>query len=286
MPFPIAAIFETLNKPLGEVGGVQISLGSLALGALVFCATLGASLIVRRIFLRRVLDRMQVESGVRYAILALVRYFFLCLGLYLAFVTAGFNLTSLTLILGALGVGIGFGLQNVVQNFTSGLIILFERPIKVGDYVDLGDLSGVIQNISIRSTTIRTNDNVSVIVPNLEFVSSRVVNWSHGSPEVRVRIPVGVAYGSDLDLVRKALIEVAEEDEGVLKNPPPTVFFRGFGDSSLNFELGVWRMTEGIRPVRLVSDLNFAIDKKFRQYGITIPFPQRDVHLIGTNLPS
>jgi potassium efflux system protein len=150
----------------------------------------------------------------------------------------------------------------------------------VGDYVDLGDLSGMIQHISIRSTTIRTNDNVSVIVPNSEFVSSRVVNWSHGSPEVRVRVPVGVAYGSDLELVKKALMEVAQEDEGVLSIPAPTVFFRGFGDSSLNFELGVWRQTEGIRPVRLVSDLNFAIDKKFREYGITIPFPQRDVHLI------
>lgn len=279
----IASLFETLNKPLGEVSGVQISIGSVTFGVLVFCATLGASFLFRRVFLRRILNRMQMESGVRYAILALMRYFFLCLGLYLAFVTAGFNLTTLTVILGALGVGIGFGLQNIVQNFTSGLIILFERPIKVGDYVDLGDLSGVIQHISIRSTTIRTNDNVSVIVPNLEFVSSRVVNWSHGSPEVRVRIPVGVAYGSDLDLVKTALLEVAGEDDGVLKDPPPTVFFREFGDSSLNFELGVWRMTEGIRPVRLISDLNFAIDKKFRHYGITIPFPQRDVHVIKTD---
>jgi small-conductance mechanosensitive channel len=276
----LAILPEFLNKPLGEVSGVKISLGSIAFGFLVLCATLGASVILRKVFLHRLLDRLQMEEGVRYAIQALVRYFFLCLGLYLGFVTAGFNLTTLTVILGALGVGIGFGLQNIVQNFTSGLIILFERPIKVGDYVDLGDLSGMIQHISIRSTTIRTNDNVSVIVPNSEFVSSRVVNWSHGSPEVRVRVPVGVAYGSDLELVKKALMEVAQEDEGVLSIPAPTVFFRGFGDSSLNFELGVWRQTEGIRPVRLVSDLNFAIDKKFREYGITIPFPQRDVHLI------
>jgi len=270
-------LFETR---LGEVSGVQLSLGSVAFALLVLCATLGASLIVRKAFLSPALSRMDVESGIRYAIQALVRYFFLGLGIYLAFVTAGFDLTTLTVLLGALGVGLGFGLQNIFQNFMSGLIILFERPIKVGDYVDLGDLSGMIQRISIRSTTVRTNDNVSVIVPNSEFVSSRVVNWSHGSPEVRLRIPVGVAYGSDVERVKRGLLEVAKDDPDVLDDPPPTVFFRGFGDSSLDFELGVWRRTQEIRPVRLVSDLNFAIDRKFRELGITIPFPQRDVHII------
>lgn len=270
-------MFETR---LGEVSGVQLSLGSVAFALLVLCATLGASLIVRKAFLSPALSRMDVESGIRYAIQALVRYFFLGLGIYLAFVTAGFDLTTLTVLLGALGVGLGFGLQNIFQNFMSGLIILFERPIKVGDYVDLGDLSGMIQRISIRSTTVRTNDNVSVIVPNSEFVSSRVVNWSHGSPEVRLRIPVGVAYGSDVERVKRGLLEVAKDDPDVLDDPPPTVFFRGFGDSSLDFELGVWRRTQEIRPVRLVSDLNFAIDRKFRELGITIPFPQRDVHII------
>jgi potassium efflux system protein len=128
----LAILPEFLNKPLGEVSGVKISLGSIAFGFLVLCATLGASVILRKVFLHRLLDRLQMEEGVRYAIQALVRYFFLCLGLYLGFVTAGFNLTTLTVILGALGVGIGFGLQNIVQNFTSGLIILFERPIKGG----------------------------------------------------------------------------------------------------------------------------------------------------------
>jgi small-conductance mechanosensitive channel len=281
MPEQFNNFTELLNTKLGEVGDVQLSLGALVFAVLVFCATLGLSVIVRQFLLGRLLERLQIERGARYAILALIRYFFLCLGLYLALITAGFNLTTLTVLLGALGVGLGFGLQNIFQNFMSGLIILFERPIKVGDFVDLGDLSGMIQKISIRSTTIRTNDNVSVIVPNSEFVSSRVVNWSHGSPEVRMRIPVGVAYGSDTDKVRKALLEVAAAEEDVLEFPEPAVFFRGFGDSSLNFELGVWRKTESIRPVRLVSDLNFAIDRKFREYGITIPFPQRDLHIIS-----
>jgi len=264
---------------LGEVSGVPLSLGNLLFALLIFCGTLGLSVILRHFLVSRVLDRMQVEKGARYAILALIRYFFLCVAFYLGLITAGFDLTTLTVLLGALGVGLGFGLQNIFQNFMSGLIILFERPIKVGDFVDLGDLSGMIQKISIRSTTLRTNDNVSVIVPNSEFVSARVVNWSHGSPEVRMRVPVGVAYGSDTGLVKKALLEVAREEESVLEFPEPSVFFRGFGDSSLNFELGIWRKTEGIRPIRLISDLNFAIDKKFREYQITIPFPQRDLHI-------
>lgn len=288
MPEQLKNLIDLFNTKLGVVGDVQLSLGTLVFAALVFCATLGLSVVVRHFLLGRLLERLQMERGARYAILALIRYFFLCLGLYLALITAGFNLTTLTVLLGALGVGLGFGLQNIFQNFMSGLIILFERPIKVGDFVDLGDLSGMVQKISIRSTTIRTNDNVSVIVPNSEFVSSRVVNWSHGSPEVRMRIPVGVAYGSDLDLVRKVLLEVAAEEEDVLEFPEPAVFFRKFGDSSLDFELGVWRKTESIRPVRLVSDLNFAIDRKFRKYNITIPFPQRDLHIISdhTKAPS
>lgn len=281
MPTSLSEISDLFNTKLGEVGDVPLSLGSLIFAALVFCATLGLSLIIRQFLLGRLLERIQMERGARYAVLALIRYFFLALGLYLALITAGFNLTTLTVLLGALGVGLGFGLQNIFQNFMSGLIILFERPIKVGDFVDLGDLSGMIQKISIRSTTVRTNDNVCVIVPNSEFVSSRVVNWSHGSPEVRMRIPVGVAYGSDTDLVRKTLLEVAAAEDDVLEFPEPAVFFRGFGDSSLNFELGVWRKTESLRPIRMVSDLNFAIDRKFRELGITIPFPQRDLHIIS-----
>ncbi len=279
MPEQFKSYLDIFTTSVGEVGGVNLSLASLLMGVLVFCAVLGVSVVIRRIVLPRALEKFQIEKGIRYAILALIRYFFLCVAVYLGLVSAGFNLTSLTVLLGALGVGIGFGLQNIFQNFVSGLIILFERPIKVGDFVDLGDLSGMIQRISIRSTTIRTNDNVSVIVPNSEFVSSRVVNWSHGSPEVRLRVPIGVAYGSNVELVKKTLLEVAAEEEDVLKHPAPVVFFRSFGDSSLNFELGVWRKTEAIRPVRLVSDLNYAIDRKFREVGVEIPFPQRDIHI-------
>lgn len=270
---------QNFNTVLNKIGGENLSLTSLGIGILTACAVLGLSNILRRFILTKTLKKFQIEQGICYAILALVRYFFLCVAIYLGLVFAGFNLTSLTVLLGALGVGIGFGLQNIIQNFISGLIILFERPIKVGDYVDLGDLSGMIEKISIRSTTIRTNDSVSVIVPNSEFVSSRVVNWSYGSPEVRMRIPIGVAYGSDVELVKKVLLEVAAEESDVLKHPAPTVFFDAFGDSSLNFELGVWRKTEALRPRRLRSDLNYAIDRKFREHNIEIPFPQRDLHI-------
>lgn len=279
MPPEVENFLKTSQAVLTKIGGSELTLESIGVGLLIFCAVLGFSSVLRRIILPRTLQRFHTEAGVRYAILTLVRYFFLCVAIYLGLVLAGFDLTSLTVLLGALGVGIGFGLQNIIQNFISGLIILFERPIKVGDYVDLGDLSGMIQKISIRSTTICTNDNISVIVPNSEFVSSRVVNWSHGSPEVRMRIPVGVAYGSDVELVKKILLQVAAEEEDVLQNPAPTVFFDAFGDSSLNFELGVWRKTEALRPRRIKSDLNFAINRKFRENSIEIPFPQRDLHI-------
>jgi len=275
----IEHLIKTFNGILYKVGGENLSLASLLVGLLIFLAVLGFSTVLRHLVLTRTLKRFEIEQGVHYAILALVRYLFLCIAIYLGLVFAGFNLTSLTVLFGALGVGIGFGLQNIIQNFISGLIILFERPIQVGDFVDLGDLSGMIQKISIRSTTIRTSDNVSVIVPNSEFVSSRVVNWSHGSPEVRLRIPIGVAYGSDVELVKRVLLEVAAEKDDVLEDPAPTVFFDSFGDSSLNFELGVWRKTEALRPRRLISDLNFAIDRKFRKHDIEIPFPQRDLHI-------
>src|SRR5205814_6471246 len=178
-------------------------------------------------------------------------------------------------------VGIGFGLQNIASNFISGLVILAERPITIGDRVEVAGVAGQVQQIRARSTVILTNDNITMIVPNTKFIDSPVTNWTYGDPRVRFRIPVGVAYGSDLDKVRDVLLEVAREDSHVLDEPKPTVFLETFGESSINLELVVWSREMSYRPRRFRSDLNFAIAQKLREAGIQIPSPQRDLNFGG-----
>jgi small-conductance mechanosensitive channel len=181
-------------------------------------------------------------------------------------------------IFGLLSVGLGFGLQNVASNFVSGLILLFERPIQVGDRVLVGDTEGDVQAINMRATTVRSLENISIIVPNSEFISSQVTNWSHGDPKIRLLIDVGVSYNSDLDTVLDALHEAATENPETLNDPAPDVLFRGFGDSSWNLTLRLWIANpRGHHVIR--SDINCAIVRKFREKGVEIPFPQRDLHV-------
>lgn len=191
----------------------------------------------------------------------------------------GFNIQTLSVVIGALSFGIGFGLRNVADNFFSGLIILLERPIKVGDRIQVGSSYGTVIDIRARSTTVRTNDNIDIIIPNFEIISQQVTNLSHTDLQVRFQIPVGVHYESDVRLVEKALLEAAATSPNVLKNPPPGVRFTEFGDSSLNFVLVVWSDTLYDRPTRLISELNFAIWDHFKKYGINIPYPQRDLYV-------
>ncbi|HMJ05704.1 MAG TPA: mechanosensitive ion channel domain-containing protein, partial [Chthoniobacterales bacterium] len=202
----------------------------------------------------------------------------LVVGIFIVLQNTGIHLEALTVFAGAVGVGIGFGLQNITSNFISGLVILAERPITIGDRVEVAGVTGQVQKIRARSTVIVTNDNITTIVPNQKFIDSPVTNWTYGDPRVRFRVPVGVAYGSDTALVQTKLIEAGAENSHTLEDPAPSVFFIGFGDSSLNFELVVWSSEMSHRPRRYRSDLNFAIDKKFREAGIEIPFPQRDIN--------
>jgi len=181
-------------------------------------------------------------------------------------------------VFGFLSVGIGFGLQNITSNFISGLILLFERPIKIGDRVTVGGTEGDVVEIKMRSTVIRSLENISIIVPNSEFVSAQVVNWSHGDKKVRIGINVGVSYQSDLDTVLRTLREVADEHKDVLKTPEPFVRLREFGDSSWNMFMGAW-ISEPENFYRVRSDLNCAIVRKFRENRVEIPFPQRDLHI-------
>lgn len=270
-----------MNHPLFEIGGTAITPLTVAvfvgLAATVFLlARVIGFLVGTRLFARTSMDR-----GLQYALGRITYYVLLVVGLLIALQTAGVQVGSLTVVLGALGIGIGFGLQNIVNNFVSGLILLIERPVNLGDWIEVDGTGGRVERIGARSTTIQTGDNITLIVPNAELITNRIINWSHGDPRVRLRIPVGVAYGSDLDLVREALLEVARANSEVLAEPEPAVNFIAFGESGLDFELAVWTVAGVQRQRRFRSDLNFAIAAAFRAHRIEIPFPQRDVHLRG-----
>ena len=232
----------------------------------------------KRMLNRKVLPRFVNDGGLRYTLSRMSQYVVVVIGVFISFQFLGINMTGLAVIFGFLSVGIGFGLQNITSNFISGLIVLFERPISVGDRVSVSNVEGDIQEINIRSTKVKTLDNISIIVPNSEFVSKDVINFSHGDPTYRLSIDVGVSYSSDLDNVLKALNEVAEESEDVLKNPSHEVQLRSFGESSWDMKLLAW-IPDVKKRYQVQNSLNQAIVRKFAEYDIEIPFPQRDLHV-------
>ncbi len=226
---------------------------------------------------RILLPRTRLDSGVQYTIVTLTGYSILALGVTVAIsqVTA---LSNLGYIVAALSIGIGFGLQEVILNFISGLILLFERPLKVGDLIEVGGDEGVVQKINIRSTTVQTRDNLYILVPNKDFITQTVRNFVYTDPTVRVHLKLGVKYGTDTALVRETLLEVVARHGKVLRHPKPEVWFVDFGESSLDFEVLFWVEDPSDRQ-RIASDVRFATDAAFRRAGIEIPFPQRDLHL-------
>ncbi len=274
-----ADIARILKSPLFTIGDAEVTIISIVLVIIFIALLLIASRFVRKHLLGRLLQRTRLDIGVQHAITTITTYVIILIGLVILLQTAGIDLTTLNVLVGALGIGVGFGLQNIVNNFISGLIILLERPIKIGDRIEVGHIEGDVVKIGGRSTTVLTNDNISVIVPNSKFIIENVVNWSHNERTVRFRIPVSVAYGTDTRLVEKTLLEVAKENPDVLDNPEPAVRFLEFGDSGLMFELRAWTMTLIHKKGKLISSLNFSIDEKFRERNIEIPFPQRDIHI-------
>lgn len=223
--------------------------------------------------------RQRLDINRRQVAGTLTRYAMLMVGLLVIVQTAGIDLTTFNVLAGAVGIGIGFGLQNIISNFVAGLIIMFERPIKIGDRVVVGQTEGNVVAIGARSTTVLDNDNVTVIVPNSRFITDEVINWNHNDNKVRFRIPVAVAYGSDARLVARLLLEVAQADADVLQDPEPAVRFLAFGDDGIELELRAWSSNLLDRKGRLISQLNFAIYERFNAEGIEFPFPQRDLHL-------
>ncbi len=267
------------------IAGSSFTLGKLILVLFFLVALIWVTGWISRTVMDRVLGRRGIDVGVAQAVSTMLRYAIVALGTLVILQGAGIDLSALTVLAGALGVGLGFGLQNVTSNFISGLIILFERPIKVGDRVEVGQVTGNVRRIGARATTVVTNENISIIVPNSDFITERVTNWSHGGPLVRLRVPVGVSYASDPEAIRRLLLEVAGRHDGVLAEPKPDVIFAEFGDSSLNFELRVWTRDFTQAPAVLRSQLNFAIWEAFKRGGIEIPFPQRDLHIRSGTLP-
>ncbi|HEX8639432.1 MAG TPA: mechanosensitive ion channel domain-containing protein [Pyrinomonadaceae bacterium] len=271
--------FNILNYRIFTLGETHITPLSIISLILLTFLLFYLSNKLKSILVERVLGRTHLDLGARLAVGTIVRYILLLIGFLIILQTVGINLTTLNVLAGAVGIGVGFGLQNVASNFISGLIILFERPVKVGDRIEVDGIDGKVTSIGARSTTVRSNDNITVIVPNSKFISENVHNWSFENNTVRFRVPVGVAYDSDINLVKKILLEVAAENKDVLQEPLPSVRLLKFNDSSIDLELWVWSKTKLHRKTVMMSDLNFAIWEKFRQNNIEIPYPQTDLHI-------
>jgi small-conductance mechanosensitive channel len=268
-----------LSFPLLKIGHMQLTLWTLIYLIVLVYLLFYLSGKLKTLVADKILARRNIDLGVRQAMATILRYIIIAIGFIVILQTAGIDLTALNVLAGAVGIGVGFGLQNIVSNFISGLIILFERPIKVGDRIEVGNVEGDVTQIKGRSTTVVTNDNIAIIIPNTSFITQNVVNWSHTGKSVRFKVPVGVSYFSDVRLVEKLLLEAAAENPDVLKDPPPGVRFMEFGDSALHFELRVWSTSLVQKKGLLISSLNFRIIEKFRENGIEIPFPQRDLNI-------
>ncbi len=281
----IWGFFPTLNEALAgifnkgfAVFDLHVSPRFLFTIIFVIYAALLISKAIQTILLNKVLPRYGAEKGVQLSITRLVHYAILTIGFLIMLRVLGFQLSQFALLGGALGVGIGFGLQAIVSNFVSGLILLFERPIKVGDTIQVGTETGEVKNLGLRATIIQTFDNAEIVVPNSDLVTGQVTNWTLAERRVRIRIPVGVAYGTDVAKVIEILTACANANPVVLSTPKPNAFFLAFGASSLDFELRVW-ISEYLDKIQVLSDLNQDIENEFSIHKIEIPFPQTDLHL-------
>lgn len=227
-------------------------------------------------FIKRILSRTRLETGMTKALAALFRYAVVTIGMIVIIQSAGIDLSALTIMASGLAVAIGLALQSIMNNLISGLVILFERPIKVGDRIDVGGITGDVSHVSLRATTIITNDNIAIIVPNSEFITSKVVNWTYSGRECRFSFPFKVAADSDPQLVKELLLQIAEEDKGILAEPEPKVLFDERSESSLSFSLSVWSREYVTHPSDLRSNLNFAVSQKLKQHGVKMEHARKD----------
>jgi potassium-dependent mechanosensitive channel len=285
MDVVLTKLYEIFTAQILDIGGTKFSIATIAslLGLVILAFFI--SKLISEIIRRSLLNRLRINRGLQEAITVFIKYVLITLSSVIILQTAGINLSSLAVIAGVVGIGIGFGLQNIASNFISGLVLLFEQTIKVGDYIEIGELKGTIEKISIRSTIIRTEDDLFVIVPNQRFIENNTVNWSYEGHTCRIHIPVSVAYNTDLLVLTETLLTAARHEPRVLSNPPPEVWFKSFGKESLEFELLVWiDDPDANEPIR--SSINFRIAYEFRAKGIRIPFPTRELILHNPNVLS
>ena len=253
----------------------RVSVGRVVLGIVIIFLTFSLSGRFSSLLDRRLEKRRHIDPGLRYTIARLVRYLFVLVGLLVALKQFSIDLTSIAVLFTALSVGIGFGLQYIAADIVSGFILLFERPVRVGDRITIGEDEGDVQAINLRTTLVMTNDRVAIIVPNSRLVSQRVINWSYGDPRARISIPIGVAVDSDVNLVSETLLLAAKEVDLVLTDPSPKVQFLKFGDYSLDFRLLVWTRHPSRHP-QIKSDINYRIERLFREHHIQIPLPTQE----------
>jgi small-conductance mechanosensitive channel len=283
---------QFLDISLIAMDGYTLKVSGFLFAVFLFFVVIFVSKILQKVMQRVFSASHRTTPAQVYTLTRIIHYVMVALAVVLTGSALGLSFSKLTLIAGALSVGIGFGLQNVVSNFISGIMILFEKSLKIGDFIELeSGLFGEVIEINIRSTLIRTSDNVDILVPNSEFVSGRVTNWTLTDAVRRFRVPFGVAYGSDKNIVRKAALEAALSVSWTLNdsltNRAPSVWMTGFGDSSLNFVLAVWVSADAVkRPSSITSEYLWALDDAFRKYEIEIPFPQRDVYIKSTPVNS
>jgi small-conductance mechanosensitive channel len=271
----LSRVWDQLTRQF-TFGRITVSVSSVIVGVLVFTVTILVARTLSTFIEHRIARRHHIDPGLRYTICRLVRYVVITIGTLVAVKQAfALDLTSIAVLFTALSVGIGFGLQYIAADIASGFILLFERPIRVGDRITIGEDEGDVQSINLRTTVVTTNDRIAIIVPNSKLVSQRVINWSYGDPRARIAIPIGVGDDSDTELVTKTLIEAAEGVDNVLKEPPPRVQFLKFGDYSLDFRLLIWT-DQPRRHIQIRSDINYRIAKLFREREIRIPYPTQE----------
>jgi small-conductance mechanosensitive channel len=280
----IENIVDGFTADIISLGRESYALQDMILLVLMVLALVIGSKIIADLFKARILSLARINRGAQEAIAVILRYTLLVIGMIVLLPIWGLDLSSFAILASALGVGIGFGFQDIAKNFGSGIVLIFERPIQVGDFVEVGEFLGTIERIGARSTLIRTLDQVSIIIPNSRFLEDEVINWSHDNPVSRLHLPVGVSYSSDVETVRSVLLEAAKNHPFILSHPKPSVLFQGFGDSSLDFELLVWTRDPS-KQLFIKSDLNFRIERLFREHQVEIPFPQRDLHVRSGTLP-
>lgn len=277
----LVTINEVINYTFFEIGTFKVSIASVIIPILLYFLIVFLAKKVKKLLSTKLLTRSQMSPGRIQSTATIIEYIIIVIAVYIIIQNMGINLSSLGTLVSALSVGIGFGLQNVVNNFISGIIILFEQPIKEGDLVEVGEILGDVKKIGLRSTHIRDNNNITVIVPNSKFISDNVINWTVSERLVRFKFPITVDNETDLDLAEKLLIEVGEEEPDVLKIPAPSMRLMAFGENGMDLELRAWSTSLVNRKGRLTSKINRGIYHKFKQNNISIANPKTDIRIVS-----